>query len=145
MDTKKLGRLGEDIVCEYLKKKGYQILERNYIKVWDDKTKGEIDIVARKKWSFLKFLKNKNDKTIHFIEVKTVDSNSKFFPEEKVDYRKQEKIKKLAETWLLAHQIPLDSKWQIDVAGVLVNDEREKIKIRYFKNVVSEGLTRGFF
>ena len=40
---KSLGKLGEDVAAEYLKKEGYQILDRNYRRPW-----GEIDIIAKK-------------------------------------------------------------------------------------------------
>lgn len=46
MNQKQLGQFGENITCGYLKKKGYKILDRNYIKNWDDKTKDEIDVVV---------------------------------------------------------------------------------------------------
>lgn len=126
MDKKELGQFGENIVCDYLGRKGYRILGRNYIKIWDDKTKGEIDIIVKK------------DKTICFVEVKTIIDGSGFFPEDKVNYKKQKKLIKLAQTWLLEKGIPLDSFWQIDVAGVVAGQDIKKAKISYFENVVSE-------
>ena len=42
-EKRRLGDFGEDLTCEYLQKKGYKILDRNY-----SKTFGEIDIIARK-------------------------------------------------------------------------------------------------
>lgn len=58
--TKKqtIGDLGEGIVCNYLKNKGFRIIERNYWKPW-----GELDIIAQK------------DGILHFIEVKAVTQN----------------------------------------------------------------------
>ena len=55
--TKKreFGDIGEDIVCKFLLRKGYKIIERNYLKPW-----GEIDIIAE------------NDKSLVFVEVKSV-------------------------------------------------------------------------
>lgn len=41
-DHLKLGQWGEEIACQYLKNKGYNILERNFRKRW-----GEIDIICR--------------------------------------------------------------------------------------------------
>lgn len=55
MSPKKIGALGESIVCEYLKRKGFRIIDRNVAK----KT-GEIDIIAQK------------GSTLHFVEVKTI-------------------------------------------------------------------------
>ncbi|GAB6183354.1 YraN family protein [Thermodesulfovibrio hydrogeniphilus] len=74
-----LGREGEKLAAEYLNKKGYKILETNF------RTKfGEIDIVA------------KNKDFIVIVEVKTRLSDKFGEPELAVDYRKQQKLKKLA-------------------------------------------------
>ena len=124
MDKKILGQFGEDVASSYLKRKGYKILERNYTKVWDDKTKGEIDIVAKK------------EGVIFFVEVKTQKANAGFFPEDKVDYKKQRKLVKLAQSWLMENKIPLESAWQIDIISVLFDRTNKKAKIRHFKNIV---------
>ncbi len=50
-----IGDLGEGISCNYLKNKGFSIVERNYWKPW-----GEIDIIAQE------------NGILHFVEVKTV-------------------------------------------------------------------------
>ncbi|MFA6463521.1 MAG: YraN family protein [Candidatus Paceibacterota bacterium] len=51
----KIGKLGEDIAVRFLKKRGFSVLSRNYLK-----KQGEIDIVATKAGIY------------HFIEVKAV-------------------------------------------------------------------------
>ena len=124
MDAKILGEFGEDLACDYLKKKGYKILERNYVKIWDDKTKGEVDVIVKK------------DGIVCFVEVKTQKTSEGFYPEDKVGYKKQRKLMKLAQSWFLERKISLDSEWQIDVVGILLNRETKKAKIRHFKNVV---------
>jgi len=126
MSSKELGKIGENIACDYLKNKGYKILDRNYVKLWDDKTKGEIDIVARK------------NKVISFIEVKTMVDSPDFFPEDKVNFKKQKKLIKLAQSWLSKSKIPLDSAWQIDAISVVVDAQMGKTKVQHFENVVSE-------
>ena len=129
MNTKELGDLGERIACEYLVKKGYKILGKNYRISF-----GEIDIIVKKPWKLFR-----SDKTIHFIEVKTiVDFNGSFFPEERVDYRKQNKLKQLSQIWLEKNKFPQDYPYQIDVIGILVNQENKKAKLHYFKNVVED-------
>jgi len=127
MDTKKIGNLGERIAENYLRKKGYQILDRNYsFRVPGNPQKGEIDIVA-----------NKND-IISFIEVKTLlfggGSPSAISPEEKVNFGKQRKLVKTAESWLMKKRIPLNTKWQIDVISVKI--EKGKAKINHFENAI---------
>ena len=53
-----LGKSGEDMACRYLVDKGYRIIERNFRKPW-----GELDIIAKSR-----------DKTLVFVEVKTMRS-----------------------------------------------------------------------
>jgi len=74
-----IGRKGEDIASQFLRKKGYKIIGRNY------KTNlGEIDIIA------------KDADTIVFIEVKTRADNSFAHPFESVHAKKRQKLKNLA-------------------------------------------------
>lgn len=78
-----LGNLGENYAARLMKKKGYRILERNYVGKW-----GEIDIIAEKK------------NLIAFIEVKTrsLESKSGFEsrPATAVNQEKQRKLIQIA-------------------------------------------------
>ena len=127
MDTKKLGSLGERIAENYLKEKGYQILDRNYsFRIPGNPQKGEIDIIAQKSG------------IISFIEVKTLRGRVALIsPEEKVDFGKQRKLVKTAESWLMRKKIPLDIKWQIDVIAIEMGSDK-KVKISHFENAVGE-------
>jgi putative endonuclease len=122
-DSKALGALGEKIAQNYLKKKGYKIIAQNYIPSWTGFDKKEIDIIARK------------ENLIVFFEVKTLQENNIFFPEEKVNYQKRKKIIKVAESFLLEKRIPLEQKWQIDVIAIRINLDSKKAKIRHFENI----------
>ena len=136
MNSKQIGILGEKIASKYLQNKGYQILDKNYSsKFVSGPNTGEIDIVAKKK------------DVISFVEVKTLsqinralppvyqgDPASLIEPEEKVNFQKQRKIIKTAESWLMAKKIPLDAKWQIDVISIKIDLADKKAKIRHFKN-----------
>ena len=130
MDPKQLGYFGEKIACYYLKNKGYKILDRNYSRKWlSGPQKGEIDIVAQK------------DNTISFIEVKTIapaPGAEAILPEDKVNFQKQNQIKKIAQDWLVEKKIPLESKWQIDVISIKVYLDEKIAKIRHLKNVITE-------
>ena len=119
MDARDLGKLGEDLACEYLVKNGYKIIGRNYRINF-----GEIDIIAKKKGLFA-------NKTIHFVEVKALSSSIKFFPEEHVNYRKQRKLRQMAEIWLLKNKIAENTPYQIDIMSVVGE------QIDFFGNVVS--------
>ena len=127
MDKKKLGSLGERAAEKFLKQKGYLILDRNYsFRIPGSPQKGEIDIVA------------KNEGVITFIEVKTLTSEyHTFLPEDKVDFKKQRKIIKAAESWLIKKRIPPETPWQVDVVSVRVANNLKKAKIQHFRNVIS--------
>ena len=77
--TKALGKKGEDIAADFLEKKGYNILFRNYKCSF-----GEIDIIAKHK------------KTLSFIEVKTRSTKKYGLPQEAVTPAKQAKISRVA-------------------------------------------------
>ncbi|OGZ63707.1 MAG: hypothetical protein A3A98_00225 [Candidatus Staskawiczbacteria bacterium RIFCSPLOWO2_01_FULL_40_39] len=131
MTTKELGELGEKMACEYLVRKGYNIIGKNYRISF-----GEIDIIARKKFKFFA----RFDSTIHFIEVKSLKATSfqSAYPEEHVDFRKQRKLKQMAEIWLEKNKYQQNHPYQIDVIGILVNENTRNAKLHYFPNVVEE-------
>ncbi len=130
MNTKKVGILGEQIAERFLKNKGYEILTKNYLpKFVSGPLRGEIDIVAKK------------GDTIFFVEVKTLveqngDRSVAIFPEDKVNLKKQRKIIKMAESWLMEKKISMGSKWQIDIISIKIDLTNKKAKIRHFKNAI---------
>ncbi len=77
------GDIGEISVQNFLKQKGYQILELNYKNYF-----GEIDIIARQ------------GKTIVFVEVKARKNADFGRPVEAVNFYKQNKIRTVAEIYL---------------------------------------------
>ncbi len=79
MSTTAFGSQAEDAAAEYLKRKGYQILHRNYRAPY-----GEADIVAR------------DGRSLVFVEVKARSSEQFGQPFEAVNKRKQEKLRKVA-------------------------------------------------
>ena len=127
MSSKQLGILGEQIAKNYLKNKGYEILDKNFsFRIPGNPQKGEVDIVAKK------------SDIISFIEVKTLTDRGRasiISPEEKVDFRKQRKLVKNAESWLMKKKIPLNAKWQIDVLAIELNSNKEA-KITHFENAI---------
>ena|ERR1035437_7224839 len=124
MSTKDTGNEGEKLACEYLVKKGYKILGKNYRVNF-----GEIDIIAKKRGLFA-------DKTIHFVEVKTLSGEGIFYPEEHVNYKKQNKYRGLVEIWLSKNKYLLNHPCQVDIVAVSINGEN--FKIEFFENVVSD-------
>ena len=127
MNSKQVGNWGERIAEDYLRNKGYQILDKNYFfRIPENPQKGEIDIVA------------KRSGIISFIEVKTLRGRVALInPEEKVDFGKQRKLVKTSESWLMKKKIPLDTKWQIDVIAIIIKPNK-KVEISHFENAVGE-------
>ncbi len=78
-----IGRLGEEIACEFLMDMGHTILERN----WRN-SHLEIDII-----SF-------DPAGIHFVEVKARSRNIQAPPQDNVDRRKQKRIVNAAKGYL---------------------------------------------
>ena len=88
MQTNVYGKRSEIIAADYLKKKGYKILETNY------KNKvGEIDVIAKDK------------DYIVFVEVKARMSQAFGHPFEAIDERKQQKIHAVASLYMVKHGI----------------------------------------
>ena len=101
------GIIGEIEVANYLKTQGYKIIAMNY------KNKiGEIDIVALDK------------NVIVFVEVKSRATLAFGRPCETVDFRKQQKIRKVAELYLLQKQ-----KYYSDVRFDVVEVLGDKINL----------------
>jgi putative endonuclease len=124
------GNIGEDIACKFLIKKGFAIIERNYLKKW-----GEIDIVAKKKNIF------------HFIEVKSVEvknaatcadnvPNNSFRPEENVHVLKQRRLRRVIQTYLLERGHGLDVEFFFHVVVVRMNTETRRAKVSLIENVI---------
>jgi putative endonuclease len=128
MNSKDFGVLGEKIAENYLKKKGYKILEKNYSPGFvSGPNIGEIDLIAKKQ------------DVVVFVEVKTLQKSGlseDFSPETKVNYSKQKKIIKTAQSYFLEKRVSLETKWQIDILSIIVDFEKRKAKIKHFENAI---------
>ena len=91
------GDRGEILAVEFLKNKGYKIVETKYTNKI-----GEIDIVAL------------DGKILVFVEVKCRSTLAFGRPYEAVDERKQQKIRRVAELYLLIkHKYYADCRFDI--------------------------------
>lgn len=81
-----LGRKGESVAADYLRRKGFSILETNY-----RCRLGEIDIVARDR------------DTLVFVEVRSRTASCFGTPQETITYPKQRKLRQVAQVYLMAH------------------------------------------
>lgn len=109
-------KLGEDKACEYLKKLGFKIIERNFRKRY-----GEIDIIAL------------DQDTLVFIEVKTRTSNVFGTPLESIAYWKLKSLIKTAQFYKMTHP-RLPEGLRIDAVSVMLNGS-EVQSIELTKNI----------
>jgi len=128
----KIGGLGEQIATNYLKNKGFTILEKNYLKKW-----GEIDLVARGTTA--------NGPIIRFIEVKTVSYETKselnhaishgtWRPEENIHFKKIQRLNRAIESWLMDHKYEGD--WEIDALAVRLVTREKYATVKYLPGIV---------
>ncbi len=113
--------LGENKACEYLKKLGFKIIDRNYRKSY-----GEIDIIAIEETK-------KDGKVLVFIEVKTRTSNQFGTPLEGITYWKLKSLIKTAQFYKMTHH-NLPESLRIDAIAVILNGQ-EVQSIELTKNI----------
>lgn len=88
-DRRSIGVYGEAQAVDYLLRQGYEILGRN----WRCRS-GELDIIA------------KLDGTIVIVEVRTRRASGRFgTAAESVDYRKQHRVRSIAEVFLSVNKL----------------------------------------
>jgi putative endonuclease len=123
---KETGRIGEDVAAEFLRRKGFAIIERNFRKPW-----GEIDIIAEK------------GDVVRFVEVKALSREtlpdvsreiSDYRPEEQVHPGKLKKIARTAEMYMNARNDVRE--YQIDVVGVYLEMKNRRARCRLYEQVL---------
>jgi len=120
MKRRGTGILGEKLAKDFLKKRGYRILETNY-----RCPQGEIDIVAKHKDFFA------------FIEVRTKTSLEYGSPEESITPAKKERMRAAAFHYQQTHN-NLPSLWRIDVVAVELNPKGELSRVELIENAVGD-------
>ena len=124
------GKTGEDLACDYLKRKSYKILERNHRQKW-----GELDIITIAP-----------DKTLVFVEVKTLrmfhvkqygndSAIAALLPEENLTKAKLEKVKRTSQMFADQHPelIKEDKGWRIDLIAITLTDKENQIN--HYENI----------
>ena len=125
-----IGKIGEDLACEYLKDKKYKILERNHRQKW-----GELDIIAKNSDGILVFIEVK---TLQMFHVKQCGNNAaiaELLPEENLTKAKLEKVKRTAQVFADQHSELIDEEkgWRIDLIAItLINKENQ---INHYENI----------
>jgi putative endonuclease len=107
----RLGKAAEDLVATRLVAAGWQVLARNA-----RSRHGELDLVAL------------DDRTLVFVEVKAGRAGSTYGPERPVlsiDFRKQQRIRRLATSWMGEHRnLPRYDEIRFDAVGVTYQGDR---------------------
>ena len=106
------GRQGEVAVREYMRRNGYLILELNWRSGRD-----EIDIIAQQY------------DTIRFVEVKTRRALGLTTPEQALDRRKVNALRRAASHYMAMHRVDLDP--HLDFAAVDVMPDGT-MEVRYY-------------
>ncbi|MCR4274595.1 MAG: YraN family protein [Candidatus Campbellbacteria bacterium] len=131
----KIGKIGEELACLFLVKRGFKITERHYLKKW-----GEIDIIAQK------------NKVLRFVEVKCVSCEtgngvvsretgyqgltSMIRPEEHVTREKLERLSRAIQTYLVEKHISRETRYQVDVVAIRLNLKDKTAHTLFIENVL---------
>lgn len=111
-----LGRIGENIIADYITKLGYKVVERNF-----ECNQGEIDIIAKDKEELV------------FIEVKTRTDISYGEASEAVTNTKKRHLINSIKYYIYKQKLE-NQPIRIDVAKVYIN--KGKVKINYIKQAI---------
>lgn len=119
------GKTGEQVAANFLKSKGYVILDMNF-KNESGRRVGEIDIIAE----------DLEQNEIVFVEVKTREyaKYKNTLPEENINHQKLRKLAKTAAIYLR------QKKWEnrgyrFDALSVWLNFETRLAKIKHIPNI----------
>ena len=124
--TKEVGNLGESIACEYLRRHGFTIRDRNIAR----KT-GELDVIAEEK------------DVLHFVEVKTVladefpstgNTKDEYDPSLNLHEAKVRKVARTGEWYVLEKKWHGD--WQVDGCLVWLRRRDGMARVSYLPQIV---------
>ena len=104
-----LGEKGEELAVEFLQKKGYKILDRN----WRFK-KAEVDIIAQK------------NEVLIIVEVKTRTSNYFGNPQDFINQKKVQLLVEAANEYVISKD--LDVEVRFDIVAILKNKQEFDIE-----------------
>lgn len=116
-----VAKKGEELAVEFLRKKGYKIIDRNFRRGY-----GEIDIVAIENLG--------KEKTLIFVEVKTRSSTKFGSPLEAIPFWKIKSLVRTAQFYKLIHSNLPDSL-RIDAVAVTLSKNNSVENIEHVKNI----------
>jgi putative endonuclease len=115
---KSLGRAGEEAAAQYLKKRGYRLVNRNF-----NCRVGELDIVAR------------DGPCLVFVEVRTRSGTAFGLPQESITRKKKYKLRQVASFYLLVNNIK-DTAVRFDFIAVYMGPDGQTVKIEHIVNAI---------
>jgi putative endonuclease len=125
--TVSTGRLGEAVAAEFMRSKGYEIIETNY-----ERPSGEIDIISQKE-------------QLVFIEVKAVncripqdiprEGDNAHRPEENVSKAKRQRLRRITQLYLDA-EMKGDSSWRFDLLCVYMDEGHNTARVKWLRNII---------
>jgi putative endonuclease len=117
-----IGKKGEEIAAKYIINRGYKILQLNYRQKF-----GEIDIIAKAP-----------DRTLVFIEVKTIllKEGSGLTPEDNITQQKLNIVKRTSNFFAAKYLELVDEAqgWRVDLIAVDLS-KSGKFSIRHYENI----------
>jgi putative endonuclease len=117
-DRRGLGRRGEQLACQMLASKGYEIVARN----WRCEH-GELDLVAR------------DGDCLAFVEVRARRGRALGTPEESITAAKQARLVELADAYVCENDWQGD--WRIDVVAVEMDRRGRLLRLDHYENAVT--------
>ncbi len=120
MERRDIGRLGEKLAQDFLKERGFRIIDTNY-----RCPEGEIDIVAR------------HHDYLVFIEVRTKTNPVFCSPEESVTQTKKRRLIATAQHYRQSHD-HLPASWRIDFVAIELNHKAEPLRIELIENAITD-------
>ena len=108
-----IGKKGEDQAVEFLKEKGYKILERNY-----RFKKSEVDLICQK------------EDLLIFVEVKARRSKTYGYPESFVSANQQKAIIRASQEYVIANSWKRDIRFDI----VAILELKGRSEVEHFKD-----------
>ena len=115
-DNRRIGKRGEKLAQNYLRRQGYAIIDSNWSCL-----EGELDIVARQADMLV------------FVEVKTRRDSSTEAALASITPSKRERLLRAAWRYLHDHDIDSDAPWRLDVIAVAL-DGRNSSRIAHVED-----------
>lgn len=127
-ETSKIGKIGEDIACQYLRDKEYKVIARNVKHPW-----GEIDIITKDKRGVLVF-----------FEVKALQGQGETYtPEQNYSFAKSQKTRRAVQLFAgeqRNQKLITEAGWRIDLLAIriinpMLTDYKKDCVINHYENV----------